>query len=99
MLATGTATGHQVATAAAIENVRVTYAPLDFRFMVRRYLNRFEPARIVLIEGEVWPHLLQACRGRGIPVSLVNARMSPRSRAATANSPHGCGRFSRCSTP
>ena len=79
LLATGTATGHQVAASAAITNVRVTYAPLDFRFMVRRYLNRFEPAQIVLIEGEAWPHLLLACRRRGIPVSLVNARMSPRS--------------------
>ncbi len=79
VLATGTATGHQVAASAAIANVRVTYAPLDFRFMVRRYLNRFEPEQIVLIEGEAWPHLLLACRRRGIPVSLVNARMSPRS--------------------
>jgi len=79
VLATGTATGHQVAKSAAIANVRVTYAPLDFRFMVRRYLKRFEPAQIVLIEGEAWPHLLLACRKRGIPVSLVNARMSPRS--------------------
>jgi 3-deoxy-D-manno-octulosonic-acid transferase len=82
VLATGTATGHQVATAAAIANVRVTYSPLDFRFMVRRYLNRFEPEQMVLIEGEAWPHLLLACRKRGIPVSLVNARMSPRSAAA-----------------
>jgi 3-deoxy-D-manno-octulosonic-acid transferase len=79
VLATGTATGHQVATAAALANVRVTYAPLDFRFMVNRYLQRFKPARIVLIEGEAWPHLLLACRNHGIPVSLVNARMSPRS--------------------
>jgi 3-deoxy-D-manno-octulosonic-acid transferase len=79
VLATGTATGHAVATAAAITSVRVTYAPLDFRFMVSRYLKRFEPAHIVLIEGEAWPHLLLACRKRGIPVSLVNARMSPRS--------------------
>ncbi len=79
VLATGTATGHQVATAAALANVRVTYAPLDFRFMVNRYLQRFKPTRIVLIEGEAWPHLLLACRNHGIPVSLVNARMSPRS--------------------
>jgi 3-deoxy-D-manno-octulosonic-acid transferase len=79
VLATGTATGHAVATAAGIPDLRVTYAPLDFRSMVRRYLDRFEPARIVLIEGEAWPHLLLACRKRGIPVSLVNARMSPRS--------------------
>jgi 3-deoxy-D-manno-octulosonic-acid transferase len=79
VLATGTATGHAVATAADIPNLRVTYSPLDFRWMVRSYLNRFEPEQIVLIEGEVWPHLLLACQKRAIPVRLVNARMSPRS--------------------
>lgn len=79
VLATGTATGHAVASAAGISGLRVTYAPLDFRWMVRRYLDRFEPSQIVLIEGEVWPHLLLECRRRNIPVRLVNARMSPRS--------------------
>lgn len=79
VLATGTATGHAVASAIAIDGLRVTYSPLDFPSMVRRYLNRFEPSQIVLVEGEVWPHLLLECRKRQIPVSLVNARMSPRS--------------------
>lgn len=79
VLATGTATGHAVATAAAIEAVRVVYAPLDFRWMVGRYLGRFEPSQVLLVEGEAWPHLLLGCRRRGIPVRLVNARMSPRS--------------------
>jgi 3-deoxy-D-manno-octulosonic-acid transferase len=79
VLATGTATGHQVGTAAVIPEVRVTYVPLDFPWMVRCYLNRFSPTRIILIEGEAWPHLLLACSKRNIPVSLVNARMSPRS--------------------
>ncbi len=79
ILATGTATGHAVASAAGIPNLRVTYSPLDFPSMVRRYLDRFEPAGIVLIEGEVWPHLMLECRKRKIPVWLVNARMSPRS--------------------
>ncbi len=79
VLATGTATGHQVGTAAAIPEVRVTYVPLDFKWMVRRYLKRFSPSQIVLIEGEAWPHLLLACKKCKIPVSLVNARVSPRS--------------------
>jgi 3-deoxy-D-manno-octulosonic-acid transferase len=79
VLATGTATGHSVASAAAIPELRVTYAPLDFPSMVRRYLRRFEPSQIVLIEGEAWPVMLLECRRRGIPVTLVNARMSPRS--------------------
>jgi 3-deoxy-D-manno-octulosonic-acid transferase len=79
VIATGTSTGHDVATRAALVGVRVTYSPLDFPSMVRRYLDRFEPARIVLVEGEVWPHLMRECRKRGIPVALVNARISPRS--------------------
>lgn len=79
VLATGTATGHAVATAAGIDGLRVTYAPLDFPSMVRRYLDRFEPSQIVLVEGEVWPHLMLECERRKIPVRLVNARMSPRS--------------------
>lgn len=79
VLATGTATGHAIATEAKLENLRVTYSPLDFSCMVRRYLNRFEPSQIILIEGEAWPNLLLLCRKRNIPVRLVNARLSPRS--------------------
>ncbi len=79
VLAVGTATGHAVGTGAALPGVRVTYSPLDFPSMVGRYLRRFEPSHIVLIEGEVWPNLLRICSRRNIPVSLVNARLSPRS--------------------
>jgi len=79
VLATGTSTGHAVASAAAIPGLRVTYAPIDFPSMVSRYLKRFKPAQIILIEAELWPSLLVACRQRNIPISLVNARMSPQS--------------------
>ncbi len=79
VLATGTATGHQTATSASIPNLRVTYAPLDFAWMIRSYLKRFEPSQIVLIEGEVWPTLLRYAEKQHIPVSLANARLSPRS--------------------
>ena len=79
VLATGTSTGHDAATAANIHGLRVTYSPLDFPWMVRSYLSRFEPSSIILIEGEVWPSLLLAAERRGIPVSLANARTSPRS--------------------
>lgn len=80
VLSTGTSTGHAVARENAPDDVRVVYAPLDFRWMVRRYLNRFEPQQIVLVEGEAWPNLLHECRRRSIPVRLVNARVSPRSK-------------------
>ncbi|MEP4809555.1 MAG: glycosyltransferase N-terminal domain-containing protein, partial [Luteolibacter sp.] len=79
VLATGTSTGHDTATRANIPGLRVTYVPLDFPWMVRSYLSRFEPAQIVLIEGEVWPNLLRIAQKRSIPVALANARTSPRS--------------------
>lgn len=79
VLATGTATGHQTATQAAILNLRVTYAPLDFPWMIRNYLNRFEPSRIIFIEGETWPNLLRIAAKKHIPTALANARVSPRS--------------------
>jgi 3-deoxy-D-manno-octulosonic-acid transferase len=79
VLATGTATGHHFATSAAIPGLRITYSPLDFPWMIRRYLDRFEPERIILIEGDVWPNLLRIAEKRGIRVDLANARNSPRS--------------------
>lgn len=79
VLAVGTATGHAVAKEAGLEKVRVTYSPVDLRICVARYLSRFEPSQLVLVEGEAWPNLLFACQRRGIPVTLVNARLSPRS--------------------
>ncbi|HUS90460.1 MAG TPA: 3-deoxy-D-manno-octulosonic acid transferase [Phycisphaerae bacterium] len=50
--------------------------PLDFSLAVRRALGRLRPALVVLMEGEVWPNFLAACNRRGIPVVVVNARMS-----------------------
>lgn len=79
VLATGTSTGHDTATRAGIPNLRVTYSPLDFPWMIRRYLDRFAPSRTILIEGEIWPNLLRITEKRGIPVLLANARVSPRS--------------------
>ncbi len=80
VLAVATATGHQVALPREDERLRVVYQPVDLRICVRRYLDRFEPCRVVLVEGEMWPNLMVEAERRRIPVSLVNARMSPRSR-------------------
>ncbi|BCX49802.1 3-deoxy-D-manno-octulosonic acid transferase [Haloferula helveola] len=80
VLAVATATGHAVGVEGAPEGVRVVYQPIDFRICVDRYLSRFEPAAVMLVEGEMWPNLMLRCEASGIPVSLVNARMSPRSR-------------------
>jgi 3-deoxy-D-manno-octulosonic-acid transferase len=58
---------------------RVFYCPLDLPWAVRAYLNALRPELLILAETEFWPNLLNACARRGIPVAVVNARISDRS--------------------
>jgi 3-deoxy-D-manno-octulosonic-acid transferase len=60
---------------------RVFYMPLDFAFAVRAYLNALKPAALILMESELWPRMLHECGRLGVPVAVVNARMSDRSFA------------------
>jgi 3-deoxy-D-manno-octulosonic-acid transferase len=55
------------------------YLPYDFPFAVGRFLAHFKPACGILLETEIWPNLIHACRTRGIPIYLVNARLSEKS--------------------
>src|SRR5580692_3153390 len=58
---------------------RVFYCPLDLPWAVRAYLKALRPRLLVLAETEFWPNLLSGCFRRGIPVAVVNARISDRS--------------------
>jgi 3-deoxy-D-manno-octulosonic-acid transferase len=58
---------------------RVFYCPLDLPWAVRAYLDAIKPHLLVLAETEFWPNLLHGCFRRGIPVAVVNARISNRS--------------------
>jgi len=55
------------------------YAPLDWRCSARRALRRIQPAILLVVETELWPHLLRAARQAGARVVLVNARISDQS--------------------
>lgn len=82
VLSTTTPTGLAEARKLAAElpgRVLPIHNPLDLWFTVRRCLNRIKPDRLVLVEAEVWPNLVFAARRHGIRISLVNARLSPRS--------------------
>lgn len=55
--------------------------PLDLPPLIHLTLARIRPKVVVLLETEIWPGLLLACADRGIPVIIVNGRMSSRSFA------------------
>lgn len=80
IVSTTTATGQRVARASLAGLAsEIIYFPLDFRFAVKRALDRVRPALVLLMETEVWPQFLRACRERRIPVAIVNGRISPTS--------------------
>lgn len=56
----------------------VFYAPLDYRFAVRRVLRRLRPALVIVMETEIWPNLFRESHRSGARLLLVNARISDR---------------------
>ena len=60
------------------------YFPLDLPGATRRFLSAWKPQLVVLLERELWPNFLHQAQALGVPVALVNARLSERSAAGYA---------------
>lgn len=78
VVSTTTRTGQRLARERFGEK-SVFYFPLDLRRIVRRYLKVLRPRMLVLVETEFWPNVLAECMRAGVPVAVVNARISDRS--------------------
>ncbi|WP_018954088.1 lipid IV(A) 3-deoxy-D-manno-octulosonic acid transferase [Thioalkalivibrio sulfidiphilus] len=61
------------------ETVEHRYLPLDLPHLMRGLLRAVRPRLLVVMETELWPNLFAACRRQGVPVMLVNGRLSARS--------------------
>jgi 3-deoxy-D-manno-octulosonic-acid transferase len=53
--------------------------PLDNKGYVQRFLHHWRPDLAVLVESEIWPNLVLETKGEGIPLLLINGRMSSNS--------------------
>lgn len=82
MTPTGRQTGQQLF--GDEPRVQQCYVPYDVPWLVSRFLSRFRPEAGLLMETEVWPNLVHGSRRAGVPLFLVNARLSPRSYRRTA---------------
>jgi 3-deoxy-D-manno-octulosonic-acid transferase len=60
-------------------SLHVDIAPLDFNFVVNRFLNHWNPSCLITIENEVYPNRNLKCARNNIPIVFVNARMSEKS--------------------
>ncbi|NWG86567.1 MAG: 3-deoxy-D-manno-octulosonic acid transferase [Hydrogenophilaceae bacterium] len=74
-----TPTGRAPGRALFGDSVAQGYLPYDLPWLVRRFLHRAQPRLGLIMETEVWPSLFAACREHGVPLFLVNARLSEKS--------------------
>ena len=74
-----TLTGKQVADRQLREADGIFYCPFDWRFAVQRVIARIRPQALLVMETEIWPHMLRACHQAGAATMLVNGRISDRS--------------------
>ena len=59
----------------------VVYFPLDLGACVSRALDALKPRLLLLMESELWPNAIRLAASRGIPIAVVNGRLSPRAFA------------------
>ncbi len=81
-MTTNTPTGAQEAARGLPDGVRHGYLPLDLPGPARRFLEAVRPGCGLIVETELWPNLFAGCRRRGLPLVIVNGRLSPRTMEA-----------------
>ncbi|HEV2706729.1 MAG TPA: 3-deoxy-D-manno-octulosonic acid transferase [Pyrinomonadaceae bacterium] len=80
VVSTTTLTGQKVAREVFGQTAAlVFYFPFDWAWSVRRALRAVNPAVVLVMETELWPRFFRECRARGVPVALVNGRLSEKS--------------------
>ena len=78
LVTTNTPTGADVLARHAPAGTRHRYLPLDWPGATQRFLERERPSAGWIVETEIWPWLYARCKASGVPLSIVNARLSAR---------------------
>ena len=81
LVTTGTVTSARLLAQRQPARVLHQYLPLDRRAWVGRFLDHWRPDFALWVESEFWPNLLHGAAARGVPMALVNGRLSQRSLA------------------
>jgi len=79
LITTTTPTGSARVKAVMQNTVIHVYLPYDIPDAISRFMRCFKPKMAVIMETEVWPNLFMACGKRGIPLYIINARLSEKS--------------------
>ena len=87
LITSGTATSAHILAKRLPPRCTHQFAPLDSPLYVRRFLNHWQPDEAVFIESELWPNMILETHARGIPLALLNARISDKTAASWSRVP------------
>lgn len=76
-VSTMTRQGYKIASENLSDKASISYFPLDAGSVMKQFLSKIRPRMIVVAETEIWPNLVRQAAAHGIPIVLVNGRMSP----------------------
>jgi 3-deoxy-D-manno-octulosonic-acid transferase len=76
VVSTNTSTGHALAEKQKDPRDVLIYFPVDLPRVMRRVYDQINPRKLILVECEFWPNLVRQAHKRGIPVALINGRIS-----------------------
>ena len=79
VLSTVTDTGRKVARERVSDIAQIVYLPFDLVHIVRRVLKRIRPALFITVETELWPNIFRTFKSEGIPILVLNGRLSDNS--------------------
>jgi 3-deoxy-D-manno-octulosonic-acid transferase len=102
LVTAGTVTAAALAERRLPPGVIHQFVPVDVPQFVSRFLDHWQPSLALFVESEIWPNMIMASAGRGVPLILINGRVSERSFRRWRFAPRTIGallnRFDLCLT-
>lgn len=76
VISTTTLTGYNLACKKYASFAKIIFFPFDISFIVRRVINLIKPRVFIAVETEVWPQVFYQLKKKGVPIFIVNGRIS-----------------------
>ena len=78
IITTSTQAGKQAALKSGVFD-QTLLMPLDFYYFIKRFLNFYKPAKLFIVESDLWPNMIIASSNNNLPITIINGRLSKRS--------------------
>ena len=79
LLSTSTTSSAKIFNKLKLKKTSHIYFPLDNNFIVKRFINYWQPGLAIFIDSEIWPNMFRNLQIKDIPIIIMNARITKRS--------------------